>query len=127
MPKRNVAGGGGGATTFATFTGTDVVVVLPATSRATALTVCEPSDTVVEFQLAEYGELVSAAPTGEPSTLNCTLETASLSNASAARATEGPETVAPDDGAVRNTVGALLSTTTGIAAVLETPLLFVAT
>ena len=92
-----------------------------------ALIVFDSSDTVVEFQLAEYGALVSSLPTGVPSTLNCTPAMPSASDAEAANATDAPDTVDPDEGAVMLTLGAELSTTTGSPAVLLTPLLFVAT
>src|SRR5262245_16184128 len=126
MPKMNDADGGGAGALF-TFTVTEVVAVLPPRSRATAVTVCWPSLTAVESQLAEYGWLVSSAPTGEPSTLNCTPASALLSDAFAASETLFPDTVALAPGAVSDTVGAVLSTAIGIAAVLETSLLFVAT
>ena len=54
-----VASAGGAAFATMTVTGADVVV-LPAASRATAVSVCDPSATVVVFQLIPYGEMVSA-------------------------------------------------------------------
>ena len=44
-----------------------------------------------------------------PSILNCTLATATLSEAVEVRVTEEPETVAPVDGAVRDTDGGVVS------------------
>ena len=66
-----VEGGGGAAFDTVTVTPADVVV-LPAASRATAVSVCDPSVTVVVSQLIEYGDIVSAAPTCTPSTKNRT-------------------------------------------------------
>src|SRR3990167_8328475 len=82
--------------------------VLPAASRATALILCVPLVAVVEFQEMEYGEVVSSAPTLAPSTLNCTPTTPTLSDALAEMVTV-PETVAPSAGAVRETVGLVVS------------------
>src|SRR3989344_8181071 len=56
----------------------------------------------------EYGEVVSSAPTLAPSTLNCTPTTPTLSDALADRVTV-PETVAPSAGAMRETVGLVVS------------------
>ena len=48
---------------FCTVTATDDdVVVLPARSRATAVSVCGPSGTCAVFQLTLNGEVVSSAP-----------------------------------------------------------------
>src|SRR3989338_451168 len=107
--------------------GTDVVVfdtvtllitlhlVFPAASRATALRVWVPLVAVVEFHAREYGDVVSSAPTLAPSTLNCTPATPLTcpepvegSDALADRVTV-PETVAPSAGAVRETVGLVVS------------------
>ena len=46
------------------------VVLLPAASRATALSVCEPLEAEVVFHDIEYGEAVSSAPRLAPSSLN---------------------------------------------------------
>src|SRR5262245_49337871 len=48
----------------------DEVVVLPAASRATAVTACGPSATVALFHEIEYGGAVSSEPTLVPSTRN---------------------------------------------------------
>src|SRR5260221_10010278 len=51
----------GGGDEFDTVTATaDEVVRLPAASRATAVSACEPFPTVVVFQETEYGEVVSS-------------------------------------------------------------------
>src|SRR5688572_27227255 len=84
------------------------VVVLPAASRATAVTECEPLPTESESQERLNGLLVSSVPAFTPSTLNCTPTTRSLSEAFALNVTV-PETVAPLDGAVSETVGACVS------------------
>ena len=70
---------------------------------------CEPSETPVPFQLVEYGEAVTGEPRFVLSTLNCTLATATLSEAVAEIVTDEPETVAPLDGAVSETVGGVVS------------------
>ncbi len=46
--------------------------MLRAASRATAVSVCVPSGTVIVFHEMEYGAVVSSAPRLAPSTLNCT-------------------------------------------------------
>ena len=66
------------------------VVVLPAASRATAVTVWVPLATVVEFHDTEYGAVVSSAPTLVPSTLNWTPATPTLSAALAVKFTADP-------------------------------------
>ena len=53
--------------------------------------------------------MVSSAPRLAPSSLNCTPETPTLSDALAETATEVPETVVPFAGAVMETVGAWVS------------------
>jgi hypothetical protein len=63
----------------------------------------------VLFHVIVYGEDVSAEPTFVLSTSNCTLATATLSEAVAVRVTLLPETAAPTDGAVRETVGGVVS------------------
>ena len=97
-------GGGGGVLVFETVTVRCEVAVLPAASRATAVTVCVPFETLPDDQLAAYGALVSSAPRLPPSILNCTPTTPTLSDAFAATFTE-PETVAPASGLVRATLG----------------------
>lgn len=56
-----------------------------------------------------YGDELTAEPMFVLSTLNCTLATATLSEAVADSATLVPETVAPLDGAVSETVGGVVS------------------
>src|SRR3989344_2463132 len=82
--------------------------VFPAASRATALRVWVPLVEVVVFHAREYGEVVASAPTFAPSTLNCTPTTSTLSDALAERVTV-PETVELAAGAVRETVGKVVS------------------
>src|SRR5688572_26683673 len=82
------------------------VVVLPAASRARAVSVCDPAAAVVVSHAVEYGTVVSSAPTGEPSTKNWTPTTPMLSDALAVTVTV-PDTVAPDAGAVIRTDGAV--------------------
>src|SRR5436309_14550826 len=68
LPTRTVPAAGGGGVVFAVVTVTDVAVaVLPAASRATAVSVCDPFATVVESQLIEYGAAVSSTPRLAPS------------------------------------------------------------
>ena len=81
--------------------------MLPAASRATAVRLCAPFETLPDGQLTEYGAVVSSAPRLPPSTLNCTPTTPTLSEEFAAKLTE-PETVAPAAGLVRATVGAVV-------------------
>src|SRR3989442_14071079 len=101
--------GGGGGALFETVTVTpDDVLVFPAASRATAVSVCDPSGTAAVFQLMEYGEAVSSAPTFVPSSLNCTPTTATLSLALAVTGVV-PESVDPAAGAVMLTVGDVVS------------------
>lgn len=60
--------------------------------------------------MTAYGEDMSSAPTVAPSTLNWTPATPTLSEAVAVKATLIPDTVSPESGAVRETVGGLVST-----------------
>ena len=107
----DTVGGVVSAATLFTVTLTAVdVVTLPATSRATALSVCTPLLAVVLFQAIEYGAVVSSTPRLTPSSLNCTPATAMLSAAVAVRLTV-PVTV-PAAGAVSETVGGVVSATT---------------
>ncbi len=84
------------------------VVALPAASRATARSVCDPFGALVVVHVTWYGAAVSAAPRLVPSSVNCTLVTPMLSVAVAATVTE-PLIVAPLAGAVTLTVGAVVS------------------
>src|SRR3954469_9608963 len=64
---------GGGGAVFDTVTVTAAAVVgLPAASRATAVSVCDPFAAVVVSQETLYGVAVSSAPRFAPSRLNCT-------------------------------------------------------
>src|SRR6266851_4055456 len=90
-----------------TFTGAEVVV-LPAASRATAVSVWLPAVAVVVFQATEYGAVVTSAPRLAPSSLNWTPTTPTLSEAVAETVTM-PKMVAPLAGAVRETVGGVVS------------------
>ncbi len=87
--------------------------VLPAVSAIKPVTVWVPFATVVEFQVNEYGDVVSV-PTDTPSILKETPETPdSASLAVAERVTAFPETVALAAGAVIDPVGATLSSWNG--------------
>jgi hypothetical protein len=90
-----------------TFTAADVVE-FPAASRAIARSVCGPFVAVVVFQLTVKGADVSAAPRFEPSSVNWTLATPTLSEAVAFTFT-GPDTVAPFAGADTDTAGGVVS------------------
>src|SRR5262245_9594684 len=70
--------------------------------------VCCPTAAAAAFQVAEYG-VVLVCLRVTPSTLNSTLATPTLSLADAARATDVRRTVLPRAGAVRTTVGGVLS------------------
>src|SRR6266540_3022716 len=76
-------------------------------STACAEMAAEPLGMAVEFQLKLYGALV-AVPTTVPFTRKSTWSTAVLSVASANSVTD-PLTVAPSNGAVNVTVGAVVS------------------
>src|SRR6185436_9888048 len=85
------------------------VAVLPAASRATAVSVWLPFATVVVSHVTPYGLVVSSAPRLAPSSLNCTPTTPMLSEAVAETASVVPDTVAPLAGAVIATVGSVVS------------------
>jgi hypothetical protein len=87
---------------------TDDEAVFPDVSLATAVNVCVPSPTVVEFQLTEYGAEVTGAPRFCPSTWNWTLATATLSVALADTVADWC-TSALLAGAVTETVGGEVS------------------
>src|SRR6478609_2760885 len=84
------------------------VVLLPAASRATAVSAWLPFVTALVSHEAEYGDVVSSDPRLVPSTLNCTPTTPTLSAALADTDTV-PCTEAPPAGAVIDTVGAVVS------------------
>src|SRR5712692_4469228 len=84
-----------GAAPLATVTVTAAeVVVLPAASRATAVSVCVPGVAVVVFHETAYGAVVLSAPRFAASSLNCTPTTPTLSLAVALTVVV-PVTVAP--------------------------------
>src|SRR6185436_13367375 len=95
--------GGGAAFETVTVTG-DEVAVDPDVFLATAVSVCEPFASVVVFNDAEYGAVVSSAPRLPPSSLNCTPATPTLSVAVAETAIVA-DTVAPFAGALIDTAG----------------------
>jgi hypothetical protein len=85
-----------------------LVVLFPAASFATALSVCEPFAVAVVVQETEYGEAVSRLPKLAPSSWNCTLATPTLSLAFAVTEIV-PLTVAPPAGLLIETVGGVVS------------------
>src|SRR5580700_8228874 len=87
---------------------TELVALLPAVSMATAVRECLPLVSVPVLRDAEYGTLVLRAPKFEPSTWNCTLAIATLSEALAVTVMV-PETVAPEAGEVMETLGGVVS------------------
>jgi hypothetical protein len=86
------------------------VVRLPAASRATALSVCEPLLAVVVFHATAYGALGSSPPSAAPSSVNCTPTTPTLSDALAVTVID-PLTVDPAAGDVIATDGGVVSGT----------------
>src|SRR5258707_15499062 len=90
------------------------VLVLPAASRATAVSVCVPLATLVVSQAKANGALVSSMPAVAPSTMSWTPATPMLSEALALTIVV-PATRTPTAGSVIATDGRLLSTTTGMA------------
>src|SRR5207249_3061442 len=110
----------GGVLSTVTLTAAEVVV-LPAASRATAVTLCEPLLAVVVFHERVCCADGRAALKFTPSSLNCTPTTPTLSLAFAETVTV-PATEAPGAGEEMETVGGLLSTVTLTAAeVAELP------
>src|SRR6202035_2667952 len=99
----------GGVVSLNTVTVTAAAVaVLPAASRATAVSVCEPLLALVVFHETEYGAVVCSTPKLAPSRRNCTPATPTLSDALALTVTV-PETVAPFAGAAMLIVGGVVS------------------
>src|SRR5258705_11584408 len=94
-----VSGGGGGGALFTVTVTAETGLTLPAASRATAVRVCEPLLAEVVFQDTEYGAAVSSAPRLEPSSLNCTPTTPTVS-ATLAVTLGAPGTVAAEVAAV---------------------------
>src|SRR5579872_858663 len=107
VSSKRVAAGGGAALDTVTVVGAETAV-LPEPSRAMAVSVCEPSGTVVVSQLITYGTAVSSLPIGEPSTKNCTPTTSTLSDASALTIAM-PFTDAPAAGELISTAGGVVS------------------
>src|SRR5439155_909059 len=108
--KRVAAEEGGGP--FATITVTAAENdVLPAASRARAVSVCESPVEVVVSHRTAYGGARSSLPSATPSRKNCTPATPTLSEASAATVTV-PLAVAPEAGDVMLTSGGVVSLNT---------------
>src|SRR5439155_14591588 len=84
------------------------VDVLPAASRATAVSVWLPLAAAVVSHVTAYGALVTSTPRLTPSTLNCTPATPTLSEALATICT-APDTDALAAGEVNDTDGAVPS------------------
>jgi len=84
------------------------VAVLPAASRATAVSVWAPGAAVAVSQDTVYGDEVASGPRSAPSSRNWTPATATSSLALAVTTT-APETVAPVDGEVIDTTGGVES------------------
>src|SRR5687768_6528576 len=99
-----------------TVTGAEVVR-LPAASRATAVSVCDPFVAVFVFHGAEYGAVVSSVP-AVPSTKNCTPVTA-VSSAALAVTVIVPDTVSPETGELMLTVGAAASKRTLLSVLVD--------
>src|SRR6266850_5996757 len=92
-----------GGVVSALFTVTVIAVavfVLPAASRATAVSVWLPLEAVVVFQVRWNGLAPSSEPRLPPSSLNWTPTTPTLSDAAAETMTLVPDTVTPLAGAV---------------------------
>src|SRR5215469_13637378 len=85
-----------------------LVALFPAASTATAVRLCLPFASVFVFSDCEYAPPLIAAPRLVPSTWNCTLATATLSEDRAATVIV-PETAAPEAGEVIETVGGIVS------------------
>src|SRR5206468_1467806 len=102
----------GGVVSLKTVTVTEVaVVVLPAASRAMAVSVCDALLVVFVSHATAYGAVVSSAPRFAPSRRNCTPTTPTSSDASAPMVVV-PDTVALFAGAVTLTVGGAMSLAT---------------
>src|SRR2546429_8954320 len=111
----------GGVVSLNTVTVTAAEVVrLPAASRPSAPSVCEPLLALVVFQDTEYGAAASSTPRLAPSSRNCTPTTPTLSEALAVTLVV-PPTVAPEIGEVMLTVGGVVSGGGGAVTVTETP------
>src|SRR4051812_41128802 len=105
----------GGAVSTTVTTRPAETPTLPAASRATAVSVRTPGDTVVVSQSSVYGAAVTSAPTSTPSTRNRTPATPTSSVAVAATVTR-PVRLAAALGVVRETDGGVMS---GAAAVVK--------
>jgi hypothetical protein len=105
--SKRVAAGGRAVWSTVTVTAADVAV-LPAASRARAVSVCAPFTVAVVSQLIEYGGVMSSAPSGAPSRKNCTPAIPPSSDAVAVAPTV-PKTVDPPVGEVIEAVGGVIS------------------
>src|SRR5262245_26689244 len=112
---------GGGGVPFDTFSVMDEDRVLPAASDALAFSVWEPFETVQLSQATSYGALESR-PICASSTKKVTPTTPTLSEAAAVTLMD-PEIVAPDAGAVSETVGEMESESRGGGGVLGSNLM----
>lgn len=99
---------GGGVVWFDIVTVMVEVFVFPPVSVAMAVRICVPFDMPRVFHCPEYGGVVSAGGIFDPSILNWTVETATLSLAVAERVTV-PEIVELFRGEVMETVGGVVS------------------
>src|SRR5207302_6910625 len=84
------------------------VPTLLAASRGTPVSVCIPSQAFAVPHLTVQGAAMTSAPSGAPSSWNCTPTTPTLSVALAVTVAR-PDTVAPGAGAVIDTVGGVTS------------------
>src|SRR5256885_6624784 len=84
------------------------VALFPGAPRATAARVWPVFGLPTVFHETEYGADVRSAPSAAPSSVNCTPTTATLSPAEAVTLTV-PLTIAPSVGALRTTVGGVVS------------------
>src|SRR5437867_1504738 len=97
---------GNGPLATVTRTGAEIAL-LPASSRARAVSVCVPSGTVRVSHVASYGVAMSS-PITTPSTKNCTAATPTAS-AALAFTVIVPDTVSPSLGDMSATVGGVVS------------------
>jgi len=104
-----------GLTLFTVTVLADDTAMFPELSRATAVSVWTPLTELAVFHDVEYGEAVASVPRFRPSSLNCTPDTATLSEAMAEMVTV-PEIVAPSAGLLSETEGSVVSAGDGAAA-----------
>jgi hypothetical protein len=109
----------GVAELFFTLTVTAALVAeFPAASFAMARRTCVPFELLVVSHKNMYGATLSSAPAFAPSIWNCTLATPTSSAAFALTVTVF-DTVAPFPGAVRDTVGGVVSTSDEVVNVIS--------